>query len=147
MLMSPRAERRWMQITGLYDQQDCLRPLERWDRGFESHLRHGCLCLFCVRTGSGLAMGWFPVQGALPTVLGLRNWRETKRFTDALCSKVGATGKRERGGRGTLLRSNIWQFYVSLFCSAVEMHTFQYSHVLDSCDVLARGVWISFCLR
>jgi DUF2075 family protein len=27
--------------------------------------------------------------------LGLRNWRETKRFTDALCSKVRATGKRE----------------------------------------------------
>jgi hypothetical protein len=56
------------------------------------------LCLFCVCIGSGLAMGWSPVQGVLPTlptVLGLRNWRETKRFTDALCYKVGATGKRE----------------------------------------------------
>jgi hypothetical protein len=29
---------------------NCLRSLERWDRGFESHSRHGCLCmrLFCV---------------------------------------------------------------------------------------------------
>jgi hypothetical protein len=22
----------------------CLRSLERWDRGFEFHSRHGCLC-------------------------------------------------------------------------------------------------------
>jgi hypothetical protein len=55
-----------------------------------------CLCLFCVSIGSGFATGWSPIQGVLPTVLGLRNWSETKRFTDALCSKVGATGKRER---------------------------------------------------
>jgi hypothetical protein len=27
---------------------NCLRPLERWDRGFESHSRHGCLRLSCV---------------------------------------------------------------------------------------------------
>jgi hypothetical protein len=26
----------------------CLRPLEHWHRGFESHSRHGCLRLFCV---------------------------------------------------------------------------------------------------
>jgi hypothetical protein len=37
-----------------------------------------------------------PVEGVLPSVLRLRNRSETKRFTDALCSKVGATGKRER---------------------------------------------------
>jgi hypothetical protein len=24
----------------------CLRPLESWDRGFESHSRHGCLLLY-----------------------------------------------------------------------------------------------------
>jgi hypothetical protein len=29
---------------------NCLRTLERWDHGFESHSRHACLCvrLFCV---------------------------------------------------------------------------------------------------
>jgi hypothetical protein len=27
---------------------NCFRPLERWDRGFESHLRHGCLCAFIM---------------------------------------------------------------------------------------------------
>jgi hypothetical protein len=78
---------------------NCLRPLEHWDRGFESHSRHGCLSAFilfalsCV--GNGLATGWSPVQGVLPTVLGLGNWIEPKRFTDAPCSKLGATGKRE----------------------------------------------------
>jgi hypothetical protein len=55
-----------------------------------------CLCLFCICIGRGLAMGWSPVQGVLPTLLGLRNWSETKRFRDALCYKVGATRKRER---------------------------------------------------
>jgi hypothetical protein len=55
-----------------------------------------CLRLFCVCVGSGLATSWSPFQGVLPTVLGLRNWSETKRFTDALCSKVGTTGERER---------------------------------------------------
>jgi hypothetical protein len=58
----------------------CLRPLERWDRGFESHSRHGCLCLFCVCIGSGLTTGWSPIQGVLPTVLVLRHWSETKAF-------------------------------------------------------------------
>jgi hypothetical protein len=56
-----------------------------------------CLCLFCVCTGIGLAMGWSPVQGVLPTVLGLRNWSETKRFTDDLCSKVGGNRKEREG--------------------------------------------------
>jgi hypothetical protein len=50
--------------------------------------------LSCV--GSGFATGWSPVQVVLPTVSGLRNWSETKSFTDALCSKVRATGKREK---------------------------------------------------
>jgi hypothetical protein len=49
--------------------------------------------LSCV--GSGLATGWSLVQGVLPTDLGLRNWSETKRFSDALCSKGGATGERD----------------------------------------------------
>jgi hypothetical protein len=25
----------------------CLRPLQHWDRGFESHWRHRCLCVLC----------------------------------------------------------------------------------------------------
>lgn len=47
---------------------------------------------------------------------------------------------------GTLLRFNILESYVSLFCSVVEIHTFQYSRVLDFYDVLAWGIWISYCL-
>jgi hypothetical protein len=47
---------------------NCLRSLERWDRGFQSHSRNGCLCAFVLCVGSGLATGWSPVQGVLPTV-------------------------------------------------------------------------------
>jgi hypothetical protein len=61
---------------------NCLRSLERWDRGFESRWKHGCLYvrLFCVRVvlciGRGLATGWSLVQGFLPSVKKrLRNWR------------------------------------------------------------------------
>jgi hypothetical protein len=53
---------------------NCFRSLERWDRGIESHSRHGCVCvrLFCVCVGlcvgSGLATGSSLVQGVLPSV-------------------------------------------------------------------------------
>jgi hypothetical protein len=44
-----------------------------------SHDIDVCVRLFCVsvvlRVGSGLAMGWSPVQGVLPTVYRLRNWK------------------------------------------------------------------------
>jgi hypothetical protein len=33
---------------------NCIHLHEHWDCGFESHCRHGCLCL-----GSGLATDWF----------------------------------------------------------------------------------------
>jgi hypothetical protein len=52
-----------------------------------------CLLYFCVCVSRGLATGWSGVQGVLPNSLGLRNWSETKRFADALCSKVRATVK------------------------------------------------------
>jgi hypothetical protein len=31
--------------------------LEHWDRGFQSHTRHGGLCAFILCVGSGLATG------------------------------------------------------------------------------------------
>jgi len=50
----------------------CLRPLEHWDRGFESRSRHVCVsAFFCVvlsYVGSGFATGWFLVQGVLRNV-------------------------------------------------------------------------------
>jgi hypothetical protein len=64
-----------------------------------SNPTHGmdiCLHLFCLCVGGCLATGWSPVQEVLPIVLGLRNWSETKRFTDALGSKVGTTGRLDR---------------------------------------------------
>jgi hypothetical protein len=53
---------------------NCLRSLERWDRGFESYSRHGCLYghLFCVcivlYVSSGHETGWSLVHGNLPSV-------------------------------------------------------------------------------
>jgi hypothetical protein len=41
---------------------NCLRSLEHWDHGFESHSRYGCLRLFCVCVSSGLATDWSTVQ-------------------------------------------------------------------------------------
>jgi hypothetical protein len=50
---------------------NCLRFLERWDRGFESHSKHGCLyafilCFACA--SSGLSAGWPRAWGVLPSV-------------------------------------------------------------------------------
>jgi hypothetical protein len=62
---------------------NCLRPLEHWGPGFESHSRHGYLCAFilcavlCV--GSGLATGWSPAQGILPTVYRIKKVKKRPR--------------------------------------------------------------------
>jgi hypothetical protein len=53
-----------------------LRPLEHWNRGFESH---SCVRLFCVRgvlcVGSGLATGWSSSKKFYRLCIGLRNWK------------------------------------------------------------------------
>jgi hypothetical protein len=78
----------------------CLRSLERWDRGFESHSRNGCLCVYTVCivlcVGSGLATGWSTVQGVLPTVYRLRNWKHGSRATDRCRSYYGQYLRLER---------------------------------------------------
>jgi hypothetical protein len=65
---------------------NCLRQLEHWGRGFEIRTRHGCLyCvyLFCVCvvpcTGRGLATGWSPVQGIVPTVYRFEKLKKLPR--------------------------------------------------------------------
>jgi hypothetical protein len=72
---------------------NCLRSLERWDRGFESRSRHGCL--FCVRlfcvcvvlcVGSGLATGWFPVQGIIPSAYRIKKLKNRPRPNKGLYS-------------------------------------------------------------
>jgi hypothetical protein len=53
-------------------------PLEAWTS----------VCVYSVFVlGSGLATGWSLVQSCPTECLRLRNWSETKRFMDALCSK------------------------------------------------------------
>jgi hypothetical protein len=55
---------------------------------------YSAFLLSCV--GCGLATDWSPVQGALPTVLGLGNWSETKRFHGCPMLQSGSNRKRER---------------------------------------------------
>jgi hypothetical protein len=86
--------------------------------------------LVCV--GSGLAMGWSPIQGVLPTVFGLRNWSETKRLTDVLCSKWEQQEKRV-----TIVRpSNILNFLYWVAYGTCGTFLF---FVLVSFDAL--GLW------
>jgi hypothetical protein len=60
-------------------------PLKAWmSVGVYSVFVSSCI-------GVGLATDWSPVPVALLTVLSLRNWSETKRFSDALCTNIGAT--------------------------------------------------------
>jgi hypothetical protein len=75
-----------------------------------------CLRVFCVCVGSGFATGWSPVQGVLPTVLGLTKLGETKRFTDDLCSKWEQQDRhkereREREKKGLNIIYPLWCFY------------------------------------
>jgi hypothetical protein len=68
---------------------NCLRLLERWGHVFESRSSHECpycvhLFCFCVVLclGSGLVMGWSPVQGVQPTVYRikkLKTWQRSKK--------------------------------------------------------------------
>jgi hypothetical protein len=68
---------------GTVEGMNCLRPLEHWDREFESHSRHGCVCaVLCV--GSGLATGWSSVQGVLPTVYKIRELKKWPRSIRAV---------------------------------------------------------------
>jgi hypothetical protein len=76
-LHAPAADRSDRSICGM----NCLCPLKHWDRRIESHLRHGCQCVFIlcvcvccsVCAGNGLVMGWSLVQGVQLTV-----WKSTR---------------------------------------------------------------------
>jgi hypothetical protein len=86
-----------------------------------------CLRLFCVCVGSGLAAGWSPVQGPLPSVLRLRNWSETKRLADALCSKwekdSNCVGSNTRGRNAGLVSSARNSLFVWICVSVVKWAT------------------------
>jgi hypothetical protein len=77
---------------GVVCRMNDLRSLESWDRGFESHSRHWCLhCmrLFCVYivlcVGRGLATGWSPIQGVLPTVFRIKKLKQHPRPKKGAC--------------------------------------------------------------
>jgi hypothetical protein len=66
----------------------CLPPLKRWNHGFESHSRHGCLvCVYSVCVG---LCRWQPynglilIQGVLPTVYKIKKLKEVARAQTGL---------------------------------------------------------------
>jgi hypothetical protein len=91
-----------------------------------------CLYLFCL-LGSGLATGWSPVQGVLPTVLN----KETpvKRSVSQMpCAPSGSNrrirkrGRRRRRRRRRMLWKQKWFLKSSLIlaCGNVETQVFQF---------------------
>jgi hypothetical protein len=58
---------------------DLLRPLEHWDREFESHSRHECLFAFILCVGSDLATGCSPVQGVLPSMCRIKKLKKAAK--------------------------------------------------------------------
>jgi hypothetical protein len=69
-----------------------------------------------LQLGSGLATDWAPAEGVLSTVLGLRNWSETKRFMGALyCKWEQQERETERGVGGTRKELIVPQIQGQLF--------------------------------
>jgi hypothetical protein len=118
-----------------------------------SNLNEG-MRLFCVLVGSGLATGWSPVQGVLPTVLELRDWSETKLFTYTLCSKVGVTGKRERDRhelvkvtrKHHLIMGRKWCMSRSQWLRGLRHELSSLARTLGSWVRIPLKAWLSVCV-
>jgi hypothetical protein len=70
---------RWKWPRGM----NYLFSLKHWSRGFEFHWRHVYVRLFCdcaiLYVGSGIAKGWYPVQGVLPTVHKIKKLKKVAK--------------------------------------------------------------------
>jgi hypothetical protein len=62
---------------------NCLRPLKQWNRGFESHSRRGCLCVYsvfvlsCVQVAA-LRLADPPSKESYRLCIGSRNWKRNQ---------------------------------------------------------------------
>jgi hypothetical protein len=81
--------------------------LEHWGRGFEYHLSHACLCAFILCVGTGLATGWSPVQGVLPTVYRIKKLKKRPR-------SKGLYSHKERESTLTFLQCWTSEFIICL---------------------------------
>jgi hypothetical protein len=76
-------------ITSVITAINYLHPLKLWDRGFESHLRHECLCAFI------LCLLLSCVQVAV-----LRRADPRSKESYRLCKKIKKLKKRPRTKKG-----------------------------------------------
>jgi hypothetical protein len=78
-----------------------LHSLEHWDRGFESHSRHGCLfafilCLCCsVCRLTTLRWAGPPSKESYQLCIGLRNWKSDQGPTK-YCRAIDRQRERDR---------------------------------------------------
>jgi hypothetical protein len=78
--------------------------------------------VFVSSIGSGLATGWSPVQGVVPTVLGLRNWSETAFHGCPMLQSGSNKGeKRERRLRSEWQRGRLMSSFVKWCLKLVMM--------------------------
>jgi hypothetical protein len=74
----------------------CLRHLEHWDRGFESHSKKGYLFMLILSVLGNVLRRANPRPRSPTDCVRLRNWLETKCFTDALGSKWEQQKKKKK---------------------------------------------------
>jgi hypothetical protein len=126
----------------------CLRLLEYWGRAFEFDSRHGCLSTFILfllsRVGSCLTIGLIPHPRNPTDWRRLRNWSETKRFTDALCSRGSNRNMNELTSRHSEVNSIHYRNEVaSLSVSNVDRYViignFVYFYILVFPHLYAAG--------
>jgi hypothetical protein len=87
---------------------NCLRALEPWDRGFESHSRHGCLCAFvpclcCPVQVEALRRADPTSKQSYRLYIGLGNWK---------------TGQGPKGCRATGI-------YIYIYISSISVNNNQ----------------------
>jgi hypothetical protein len=87
----------------------CLRQLKRWDRGFEFHLRHGCLFSFILCLYQVAALRW--AYGLETTVKRSVSWMP-----------YAPRGSTEIEEENTLIRGAVSPFLFLEFLA--QLHSF-----------------------
>jgi hypothetical protein len=136
---------------------NCLRSLGHWDRGFESHSRHGCLYVlsFCVCVvlcvGSSHATGWSLIQGAQLTVYRITKLKK-RPGPNEWYGPIAYNGRRyeDEDYCDTVFRVEEWNRVLLFWLSRDSMKGYMWTVYSGSSDFSNRefksrwGHWIFF---